>query len=295
LNVDKEDKAKIATLLSKRNELANKIKNQDDVLVVQEKQQVEQINKQIEEIILKPKEDAIQEPSTEESVLRAEESQVGLQEVGEGDTKVEAPTEEVIQEEVATTDEEIQAIFDRIEIPEDTEVLPGVDDELKTINESIGRVKEPVSREKDDQILQDLDEKIARAKRRIATADDADVAIEEFKQAQKEKTDFEETINKKKNFSQVDGLISDEIYFRDRDKGQYEYQELFDQDPRLAALQSAKDMIEFAKKNPDENINVEGRDNDIKILEEDIAKFPVKQAVTEQPILSEESQKVRPN
>jgi ribosomal protein S18 acetylase RimI-like enzyme len=373
LNVDKEDKAKIATLLSKRNELANKIKNQDDVLVVQEKQQVEQINKQIEEIILKPKEDAIQEPSTEESVLRPEESQVGLQEVGEGNTQVQAPTEEVIkeevktgsivkwdvfgnedqgdwtiekqtttrggvpavelskiyvedstdgksytkeyadkngikydnertityvvplselsnlqqapteevvQEEVVTADEELQAVFDRIEIPEDTEVLPGVDDELKTINESIGRVKEPKNREKDDNILQDLDDKIARAKRRIATADDADVAIEEFKQAQKEKTDFEETINKKKNFSQVDGLISDEIYFRDRDKGQYEYQELFDQDPRLAALQSAKDMVEFAKKNPDENINIENRNNDIKILEEDIAKFPVKQAVS---------------
>jgi len=239
------------------------------------KDKLASINSQIKTL----QENAVQKPSTEESVLRAEESQVGLQEVGEGNAQVQAPTEEVVKEEVATTDEELQAVFDRIEIPEDTEVLPGVDDELKTINESIGRVKEPVSREKDDQILQNLDEKIARAKRRIATADDADVAIEEFKQAQKEKTDFEETINKKKNFSKVDGLISDEIYFRDRDKGQYEYQELFDQDPRLAALQSAKDMIEFANKNPDENINVEGRDNDIKILEEDIAKFPVKQAV----------------
>jgi hypothetical protein len=284
LNVDEQDKAKIATLLSKRNDLANKIKNQDDVLVVQEKQQVEQINKQIEEILLKPKEDAIQEPSTEEGVLRPEESQVGLQEVGEGDAKEQAPTQEVVKEEVVTPDEDLQAALDRIEIPEDTEALPGIDDELKTINESIGRVKEPVSREKDDQVLQDLDDKIAKAKRRIATADDADVAIEEFKQAQKEKADFEETINKKKNFSQVDGLISDEIYFRDRDKGQYEYQELFDQDPRLAALQSAKDMVEFARKNPDENINIENRESDIKILEEDIAKFPVKEAV--QPIVT---------
>jgi hypothetical protein len=239
------------------------------------KDKLASINSQIKTL----QENAVQKPSTEESVLRAEESQVGLQEVGEGNAQVQAPTEEVVKEEVAPADEELQAVFDRIEIPEDTEVLPGVDDELKTINESIGRVKEPVSRQKDDQILQDLDEKIARAKRRIATADDADVAIEEFKQAQKEKTDFEETISKKKNFSKVDGLISDEIYFRDRDKGQYEYQELFDQDPRLAALQSAKDMIEFANKNPDENINVEARDNDIKILEEDIAKFPVKQVV----------------
>jgi hypothetical protein len=68
-------------------------------------------------------ENAIQKPSTEESVLRAEESQVGLQEVGEGNAQVEAPTEEVVQEEVATTDEELQAVFDRIEIPEDTEAV----------------------------------------------------------------------------------------------------------------------------------------------------------------------------
>ena len=240
------------------------------------KDKLASINSQIKTL----QENAVQKPSTEESVLRAEESQVGLQEVGEGNAKEQAPTQEVVKEEVVIPEEDLQAVLDRIEIPEDTEELPGIDDELKTINESIGRVKEPVSREKDDQVLQDLDDKIAKAKRRIATADDADVAIEEFKQAQKEKADFEETINKKKNFSQVDGLISDEIYFRDRDKGQYEYQELFDQDPRLAALQSAKDMVEFARKNPDENINIENRESDIKILEEDIAKFPVKQAVS---------------
>ena len=134
LNVDKEDKAKIATLLSKRNDLANKIKNQDDVLVVQEKQQVEQINKQIEEILLKPKEDAIQEPSTEEGVLRAEESQVGLPEVGEGDTKVQAPAEEVVQEEVV--DEEAQASIDRLLSLDETEAVPAKTPVVEAIDSS---------------------------------------------------------------------------------------------------------------------------------------------------------------
>jgi len=84
------------------------------------KDKLASINLQIKTL----QENAVQKPSTEESVLRAEESQVGLQEVGEGNAQVQAPTEEVVQEEVATTDEELQAIFDRIEIPEDTEAQP---------------------------------------------------------------------------------------------------------------------------------------------------------------------------
>ncbi len=72
-------------------------------------------------------ENAVQKPSTEEGVLRPEEPQVGLQEVGEGDTQEQAPAEEVVKEEVVTTepkatpptDEEIQAAFDRLEMPEE--------------------------------------------------------------------------------------------------------------------------------------------------------------------------------
>lgn len=275
-------------------------------------------------------ENAVQKPSTEEGVLRPEESQVGLQEVGEGDAKEQAPAQEVVKEEVdlksdiekrrqeeldsvdiskggkvplegyeefykkvnekydaelaaleqptevVTPDEDLQAALDRIEIPEDTEALPGIDDELKTINESIGRVKEEVDRNKDEQTLQDLSDKVARAKKNIATADDTDVAIEEFKQAEKEKTDFEEAISKKKNFNKVEALIADEIYQKDR--GGYEYQELFDQDPRLAAIQSAKDTIELGKGDFLDQEGVARYENDIKVLEEDIAKFPVKQA-----------------
>ena len=61
LDVSQEDKARVATLLRQRDDLRTKIQNKDDVLVVQEKQQIEDINNQIQEIITKPKEDAIQE------------------------------------------------------------------------------------------------------------------------------------------------------------------------------------------------------------------------------------------
>ena len=189
-----------------------------------------------------------------------------------------------------TTNEDLQAALNRIEFPEDTEALPGIDDELKTINESIGRVKEEVDKNKDEQTLQDLSDKVARAKKNIATADDTDVAIEEFKQAEKEKTDFEEAVSKKKNFNKVEALIADEIYQKDR--GGYEYQELFDQDPRLAAIQSAKEMIELGKGDFLDEEGVARYENDIKILEEDIAKFPVKQAEAA-PKVSSKTPKVK--
>lgn len=157
-----------------------------------------------------------------------------------------------------------------------------IDDGLDEFNKSIGRVKEEVDTDKDEQTLMELGEKIARAKKKIATADDADAAIEEFKKAQKERDDFQNSIEKKKEFDKVNDLIADEIYASK--KANYEYQELFNQDPRLAAIQSAKDIIEFGKQDFLDEARVEMYENDIRILEEDIAKFPVKEsapAVTE--------------
>ncbi|NBX50577.1 hypothetical protein EBT25_11730, partial [bacterium] len=236
------------------------------------KDKLSSINSQIKTL----QENAVQKPSTEEGVLRPEESQVGLQEVGEGDAKEQAPAEEVVKEEVVAPEEDVAAALERIEIPEDTETLPGIDDELKTINESLGRVKEEVDSDKDERELQDLSEKVSRAKKKIATADDTDAAIEEFKQAEKEKADFQKSIQKKKDFNKVDALILDEIY--EKNRGRYEYQELFDKDPRLAAIQSAKETIELGKGDFLDEEGVARYENDIKVLEEDIAKFPVKQA-----------------
>jgi len=161
--------------------------------------------------------------------------------------------------------------------------LPGIDDELNKINESIGRVKEEGNTRDDERTLMDLGDKIARAKRNVASAEDTEAAIDELRQAQKERDDFEQSIEKRKNFNTVDALISEEIYQKDRDKETYEYQELFDQDPRLAALQSAKDMVEFLKTENRGEDRVSTYENHIKVLEEDIAKFPVKKAEVVSP------------
>lgn len=135
LDVSIEKKTEVANLLSKRNELKTKIENKEDVLVVKEKQQIDQINKQISNIILEPKteQNAIQEQAADESVLRTGQPEVGLQEVVEGNVQPEvttAGTEEVIaeqpkQEEVAVpeikresirllTDEEVNPLYDEI-------------------------------------------------------------------------------------------------------------------------------------------------------------------------------------
>jgi len=248
------------------------------------KDKLASINSQIKTL----QENAVQKPSTEEGVLRPEEPQVGLQEVGEGDTQVQAPTEEVVKEEVVTaepkaappTDEDLQAAFDRLEMPEDVETLPGIDDELNKINESIGRVKEEGNTRDDERTLMDLGDKIARAKRNVASAEDTEAAIDELRQAQKERDDFEQSIEKRKNFNTVTNLIADEIESSKDTRFPYEYQELFDQDPRLAALQSTKDMIAFSKENNRGEDRVKTYEDNIKILEEDIAKFPVKEAVS---------------
>ena len=217
-------------------------------------------------------ENAVQKPSTEESVLRAEESQVGLQEVGEGDAKEQAPAQEVVQEEVVATPP-VDSILEstRAEVAK----LQG---EVDSFSESIGRSSEKIKASQVDRTRQDLGDNVIKAKRKISTAEDTDVAIEEFKQAEKERDSFEERIAKDSEFEKVNSLIYDEVEASKKDN--YEHKELFDQDPRLAALQSAKDMVEFARKYPDENIKTENYVNEIKILEEDIAKFPVKQAVS---------------
>jgi hypothetical protein len=72
LDVSVEDKAKIASLLKQRDELKIKTQNKDDVLVVAEKQQIEEINNQIQLIITKSKEDAIQEQTAGQVPVQSE-------------------------------------------------------------------------------------------------------------------------------------------------------------------------------------------------------------------------------
>jgi hypothetical protein len=104
LDITLDDKAKIATLLRQRDDLKTKIQNKDDVLVVQEKQRIEDINNQIEQILLKPKEDAIQEQAAGEVPVQS--GATVSEEVAQGEPQAEPQVtaetgkEEVNQEEV---------------------------------------------------------------------------------------------------------------------------------------------------------------------------------------------------
>jgi len=108
LDVSTEDKTRVATLLRQRDDLRTKIQNKDDVLVVQEKRQIEDINNQIQEIITKPKEDAIQEQAAGEVPVQ---SGTGVsQEMAQGEPQAEpqgVTQEGQVQEEVTPAQEQI--------------------------------------------------------------------------------------------------------------------------------------------------------------------------------------------
>jgi hypothetical protein len=114
LDITVDDKAKIATLLRQRDDLKTKIQNKDDVLVVQEKQQIEEINNQIEQILLKPKEDAIQEQAAGQVPVQS--GATVSQEVAQGEPQAEpqVTAEAGVQEEVTGSNSEnfIKKIYD---------------------------------------------------------------------------------------------------------------------------------------------------------------------------------------
>lgn len=252
-----ESKKEAMNLLKEKKDLEQQIQGKDEALVKKQKDRIAEINVQLNNL----SENAVQEQTTSEVPIQSEAGVGQEVEGGKPTAESQVATEEGKKEEV---------------VPET--VVSDIDTELKTINESIGRVKQDFNQEEDDRTLSELGDKVAEAKRNLSKAEDTDAAVNELKKAEKEKSDFEESLAKRKNFNVVDNLISDEIESSKKDT--YEYKDLFEQDPRLAAMQSAKDMIEFAKENPDTEVDIARYENDIKLIEEDIAKFPVKTTET---------------
>jgi GNAT superfamily N-acetyltransferase len=112
LDVTAEEKATIASLLKKRDDIRVKMQNKDDVLLGREKQQIADINNQINEIILKPKEDAVQEQAAGEVPIQPT-TRVSEQ-VAEGEPQAEPQgvTAEGVQETVTATltQEEVKSL-----------------------------------------------------------------------------------------------------------------------------------------------------------------------------------------
>jgi hypothetical protein len=278
LDISIEKKTEVANLLSKRNDLKTKIENKEDVLVVKEKQQIDQINKQISDIILEPKteQNAIQEQAADESVLRIEQPQVGLQEVVEGN----------VQPEVTTT-----GTKETIATESGTQEVAATPTEAET-------------RRQEEFKASELNDNVIKAKNEIAKADDTEAAIEEYNKAKKIEEEFQSQVEQRKEKvrkqSNIETLIED--VNNDSKQENYEYKDLYTQDPRLAALQAAKDMVEFAKSGDLENAYIkqgnspeEAKDfseTAIKRNERDIADLEAN--IKETPAVSLKTQEVAP-
>jgi hypothetical protein len=95
-----------------------------------------------------------------------------------------------------------------------------------------------------------LSNEVDAAQKRIGRADDAEAAIREYNAAKKALQDFEAETEQIKEKERAKSSLNQLIELEKssyEENPQYPYKELFDKDPRLAALQSAKDMLEFAK------------------------------------------------
>ena len=125
VDINEKSKVTVANLLKERESLSEKIQGKDDALSVLEKQRISEINEEIKQTILKSKEDAVQEQTTDESVLRTEQPELGLQEVGEGNAQGETIATPKPQEVVGLPDEISQPIELSVSKPElDTTTEP---------------------------------------------------------------------------------------------------------------------------------------------------------------------------
>lgn len=85
-----DQKTKAFDLIVERSKIEKEISGKEDNLVVAQKERISAINNELQTI----SKDAVQKQTTDEGVLQPEGSEVGLQEVGQGDAKQEVITEE---------------------------------------------------------------------------------------------------------------------------------------------------------------------------------------------------------
>lgn len=101
-NLTTQQKKEAMNLIRERNVIQQQIENKDPQLTRKQRDRINQINEQLKVL----PENAIQEPEAEGSMLRPEQPEVGLQEVGKGDTQGKETTGAATQEQVIITDED---------------------------------------------------------------------------------------------------------------------------------------------------------------------------------------------
>lgn len=88
-NLNMKGKKEAMNLLREKRELERQIDGKDEALTVPQRERIKAINEELTKI----SQNAVQEQSTNESVLRTEQPEVGLQQVGEGDQKSQVVTQ----------------------------------------------------------------------------------------------------------------------------------------------------------------------------------------------------------
>ena len=181
---------------------------------------------------LKPEENAIQEQEAEKPVLRTEQPEVGLQEVGQGDegsaedviTKL-TPLQEVTEEEVKQVTKEAQeAVRDEKilgrKLPENVEKLVDFMEDTGGTVEDYVRLNADYSTVDETQLLREYYKKT----KPYLDAQDMDIILEDYeydedldeeRDIRKKKIAFKEEVNKARNFlEETKSKYYDEIKLR---------------------------------------------------------------------------------
>ena len=181
---------------------------------------------------LKPEENAIQEQEAEKPVLRTEQSEMGLQEVGQGDegsaedviTKL-TPLQEVTDEEIKQVTKEAQeAVRDEKilgrKLPENVEKLVNFMEDTGGTVEDYVRLNADYSTVDETQLLREYYKKT----KPYLDAQDMDIILEDYeydedldeeRDIRKKKIAFKEEVNKARNFlEETKSKYYDEIKLR---------------------------------------------------------------------------------
>ena len=181
---------------------------------------------------LKPEENAIQEQEAEKPVLRTEQSEMGLQEVGQGDegsaedviTKL-TPLQEVTEEEIKQVTKEAQeAVRDEKilgrKLPENVEKLVNFMEDTGGTVEDYVRLNADYSTVDETQLLREYYKKT----KPYLDAQDMDIILEDYeydedldeeRDIRKKKIAFKEEVNKARNFlEETKSKYYDEIKLR---------------------------------------------------------------------------------
>lgn len=132
-NLSPEATAQSMDLIIERSKIEKEISGKEDNLVVAQKERIKEINTELQNI----SKDAVQKQTTDEGVLQPEGSEVGLQEMEQGDTKQEVVTEEGGKEAVAVESNDAKVYSTALEEAkaEMGKKGPGLDLQVSSVSE----------------------------------------------------------------------------------------------------------------------------------------------------------------